>query len=104
MNKKEMSCYETDASRLKGIAEKVFSPETIEEVQKIVKNTKLDIVPRGSGTNIVGGCVPNNSIIIDMSKMNKVTNFLPLRKTVRVEAGITLKELLADLDKIRHNT
>jgi len=100
MNKREMVCYETDSTRIKGIVEKVFPPQTIKEVQQIVKNTKHDIVPRGSGTSLVGGCVPNNSIVIDLSKMNKVTNFLPLRKTVRVEGGITLKELNEKLNSV----
>lgn len=88
-----MVCYETDASRLTGICEKILFPETKEEVQKIVKQSKADIVPRGAGTQLVGGVIPNNSILIDMCKMNKVTNFMPSRRTVRVEAGITLKEL-----------
>ncbi len=100
MNRKEMICYETDASRLKGIIQKVVFPQKIEEIVKIVKNSKFDIVPRGSGTGLVGGTIPNNSIVIDISKMNKVSNYLPLRKTVRVEAGITLKELNDKLSSI----
>lgn len=100
MNKREIVCYETDASRIKGSVEKVFFPESIDEVISIVKGSKIDIVPRGSGTNLVGGCVPSNSIVVDVSKMNKVTNLLPLRKTVRVEAGITLKELNEKLNPL----
>ncbi len=101
MNRREMICYETDASRLRGIAQKVLTPQTIEEVKKIVKSSKFDIVPRGSGTNLVGGVIPNNSIVIDMSKMNRVFNYLPIRKTVRVEAGITLKELNDKLNSVQ---
>lgn len=100
MNKREQACYETDASRLKGIIERVFFPESIEQVQKIVKSSGFDIVPRGSGTNLVGGCIGTNSIIIDMSKMNRVTNFQSIRKTVRTEAGITLKELNEKLNSL----
>ena len=95
-----MVCYETDASRMKGIVEKVIFPKTIEELQTIVKIAKLDIVPRGAGSGLVGGAIPNNSIVIDMGKMNKVTNFLPLRKSVRVESGISLKELNEKLNSI----
>lgn len=93
INKKEMVCYEIDASRLKGSVKKIFFPETIKEVQQIIKNSTEDIVPRGAGTNLVGGCVPNNSIVVDLTKMNRVTNFSLSRKTVRVEPGVSLKEL-----------
>ena len=93
MNKKEMTCYESDASGLKGEAEKVVSPKSIDHVQRIVSSSTQDIVPRGAGSGFVGGCVPENSIVVDMSKMNNVLNFDPLKATVYVEAGATLKEL-----------
>jgi len=100
MNKNQITSYETDASRLKGNVEKVIFPQTIEEIQQVIKTTNLDIVPRGAGTGLVGGTIPNNSIIIDMSKMNKVTNFDLKQQTVKVEAGTTLKELNEKLNKV----
>ena len=93
MNKKILTCYNTDASRLVGKVEKVAFPKKIEQVQEIVKTSKLDIVPRGAGTGLVGGCIPNNSLILDMGKMNGILDFNPVKRTVRVEAGVTLKEL-----------
>lgn len=93
MNKKIITCYETDASRLIGKAEKVAFPKKIEEVQELIKKTKLDIVPRGAGTGLVGGCIPDNSLVLDMGKMNNISGFNPVKKTIRVEAGATLKEL-----------
>jgi len=98
MNKKELICYETDASRLKGKAEKVVFPKTSEEIQTIVKTSNLDIVPRGSGTGLVGGCVPDNSIVVDMSKMNKLIDIDKVKNTILVEAGISFKELNGKLD------
>jgi len=99
-NKYELLCYETDASRIKGTVVKVYHPETVEEVKKIVNESEFDIVSRGSGTNLVGGCVPNNSIVVDMRKMNKVTNYDPSKQTILVEAGVTLKELNEKLKQI----
>jgi glycolate oxidase len=93
MNKKESICYCTDASRLVGKLEKVFLPENVEEVKGIVKTSSFDIVPRGAGTGFVGGVVPNGSVVVDMSKMNKILGFNPSKRNVSVEAGITLKEL-----------
>jgi len=92
MNKKEMVSYETDASRLVGKAVKVVFPKTAVEVQNLVKSSDLDVVPRGAGTGLVGGCVPNDSLVIDLSKMNKVLEFNS-KGTVYVEAGVSIKEL-----------
>ena len=86
-------CYESDASGLKGTVKKVFNPKKAEEIQAIVKNTKTDIVPRGFGMSKVGGCIPNNSIIIDTRKLNNATNFNPKEGTVLAQAGISIKEL-----------
>jgi FAD/FMN-containing dehydrogenase len=100
ITKKEIVCYNTDASRLIGNAEKVFFPKTAKEVQKIIQTYNLDIVPRGAGSEKVGGVIPNNSIVVDMSKMNKVSNFDILKRIVCVQAGITIRELNERLNKI----
>lgn len=100
MNKKYLACYETDASRLIGKAEKVVFPKTVEEVQKIIKTSNLDIVPRGAGTSLVGGSIPNNSVVVDLNKMNKIIDFDKTNKVVYVEAGISIKELNEKLDSI----
>jgi hypothetical protein len=92
MDKKEMRCYETDASRLVGEARNVFSPKNAEEVRDIVKKQK-NIVPRGGGTNIFGGTIPNGSYVIDLNSMNKVISFDRNKGVVDVEPGITAKEL-----------
>lgn len=92
MNRKEIVCYETDASRLAGRAEKVVFPKSAEEVREIIKSNS-DIVPRGGGSGLVGGSIPNNSVVVDMSKMNRIFNLNPGRMTIYTEAGVTLREL-----------
>lgn len=93
MKPNELICYNVDASQLEGVAENVVFPESIEEVQRIISNSKFDIVPRGGGSNIVGGCIPQNSIVIDLKKMNKVLEFDSKERSVFAEAGVTIKEL-----------
>lgn len=100
ITKKEMVCYNTDASRLIGNAKKVVFPKTAKEVQKIIQTYKSDIIPRGAGSEIVGGVIPNDSIIVDMSKMNKASNFNALKRIVCVQAGITIRELNEKLNKL----
>ncbi len=100
MNKNEKSCYDIDASRINGNVVNVFQPTNIDEIIKIINEAISDIVPRGSGTNLVGSSVPLNSVIVDMRRMNKVTNFDPVKKTIIVESGATVKELNEKLKQI----
>ncbi|MFH1359136.1 MAG: FAD-binding oxidoreductase [archaeon] len=95
INKNENVCYETDASRLVGRVTKVVFPESVEEIKEIVRNSDVDIIPRGGGSGLVGGCVPRKegSIVIDMRRMNKVLDFDLKSGTVFAEAGVTIKEL-----------
>jgi glycolate oxidase len=92
MNKKYFSSYEVDASGIKGDAIDVIFPETIAEIKRIILSGKK-IVPRGGGTGLAGGSVPQGGVIVDLSKMDRIVSFNQLRKTVEVEAGVILDEL-----------
>jgi len=102
MNKNLIKIYESDASQLKGNALDVITPKTIMEVRNIVARSQR-IVPRGGGTGLVGGCVPQNGldIVLDMSKMDAIGSYDKERKTVEVEAGVILDELQAYLVRYR---
>lgn len=90
--KKGIKNYEKDASGLKGKAIDFVVPSNLLELQQFVrKNNKICI--RGGGTGMVGGAVPQNEIVLDMKKLNKVINFDQERMTIEVEAGILLKDL-----------
>ncbi len=86
--------YGTDASQIKGKCDKVIWATEVKHLHQIVlyaKRNKLNIVPRGAGTNLVGATVPDNSIVIDFSKMN---NILALTSNyVVVEPGVVLDDL-----------
>jgi len=100
MNQNEISCYETDASQMTGRAKKIVFPKNAEDVQKVIRtSSEFDVVPRGGGSNLVGGCVPQNSVVVDMRKMNKVLSFNPKTKSVCAEAGVVIKELNEKLKK-----
>ncbi len=93
MKKEYKICYESDFSGLKGKAERIVFPKSADEVASAIKTSQADVVPRGFGVSSVGGAVPNNSIILDMRKMNKVTNFDAKFRSVWAEAGVSIKEL-----------
>lgn len=98
-DKKEIVCYNSDASRIVGKAEEVVFPETVEDIKEIIRSAHYDIVPRGAGSNFVGGCTPKRSTVVDMSKMNKILDFNSKKRYVSVEAGVTIKELNEKLEK-----
>lgn len=93
--------YEENINGIEGKAIAVVFPDSIEEIKNIVKFSpdNVDIVPRGAGTSFVGGVIPQNSIVIDMSKMNKIIDINPARKIAIVEAGILVSELNEELEQ-----
>ena len=90
--------YGTDSSRIKGNARLVVWVENAKQIHQIIlfaKRNKIDLVARGGGTNLVGGCVPENSVVIDFSKMNKILEVG--RDFAVVEPGIIVDELNSKL-------
>ncbi|MEI6058164.1 MAG: FAD-binding oxidoreductase [archaeon] len=96
ISKPVFSPYEIDASQIKGKATNVIFPKTISDVKAAVALNK-NIAIRGGGTGLVGGAVPQEDVVLDMSKMDKITGLDTERRTVDVEAGVILDELQAYL-------
>jgi glycolate oxidase len=95
---KYTSPYESDASQLVGKATKVEQPKNILELREVVKkNHKICI--RGGGSGLAGGAVPQNEVVLDMSKLDKISNLDTGRKTIEIEAGVILDDLNNYLDK-----
>lgn len=74
----------------------VVLPRTTEEVIRLVGvqgETLLPLVPRGGGTGLYGGSVPNRGgIVVDFRRMNRVIKIDPATRTMMVEAGATWQE------------
>ena len=101
MNEKlEKLVYRSDASQIKGKVRKVVFPETSERIALLIRN-ESNIVPRGAGTGLSGGAVPLDSVVIDLSKMNKIIDIDKVRKIAYVEAGVILGDLNYELSKYR---
>jgi len=89
--------YGTDGSQVQGNASKVIWVSNAKQVHQIVlyaKRNKMDIVPRGAGTSLVGGVVPFNSIVIDFTKMDKI---IIGKDYAIVEPGVVLDDLNSKL-------
>jgi len=91
--------YEKDINDFEGKASLIVLPENIEEIGEIVRHSNIDIVPRGAGTSFSGAVVPNNSVIVDMSKMSKIISIDNLKRIVYLETGINVGDLNLELEK-----
>ncbi len=92
--------YSMDASGIEGKTASIVWPKTASEVQRIVKyaiENGIDIVPRGGGTDLTGAAVPENSIVVDMTRMNRIIE-VGVDYAV-VEPGIVLDKLNSELEK-----
>lgn len=94
--KADKEVYAADASQVEGKATVIVLPNSIEQVHKVVRyaiRTNANIVVRGAGTGLAGGSVPQNSIVLDLSKLNRITKINFKNKTAIVEAGVILDDL-----------
>jgi glycolate oxidase len=89
----ELYVYDTDGFTIaRSTPGAVVFPTTTEEVAKIVKllsERDIQIVPRGTGTGLTGGCVAfQNGVIVSTAKMNKVLKIDLANRVAHVEAGV----------------
>lgn len=90
--------YEQEINGLKGKANLIVYPDSLEELKQVV-NSHKDIIPRGYGTSRTSAVHPKNSVIIDLSKNNRILEINTNKKLVYAEAGITLRELNEKLEE-----
>lgn len=86
--------YETDAlTAYKEMPLAVCLPRTTGEVAKVLAYCHrhgIKVIPRAAGTSLVGGALPTaDSLVVCVSKMNKVLEVDYANRLVRVEGGIT---------------
>lgn len=86
--------FETDGlTAYKCLPLAVVLPKTTEEVSQVLKychTEGLKVVPRGAGTSLCGGALPTaDSIVIGVSRLNRILDIDYKNRTARVESGIT---------------
>ena len=90
----ERRAFETDAlTAYRKLPLAVVLPSTTQEVAAIMRfcaENGVKVVPRGAGTSLAGGAIPQeDAIVLGVSKMNRVLDLDFENRTARVEAGIT---------------
>lgn len=72
----------------------VKNTQEISKIMKYANEHYIPVVVRGSGTGLVGACVPlYGGIIINTSKMNKILELDEANLTLTVEPGVLLMEI-----------
>ncbi len=95
-----LEAYSTDRSALKIRPKFVALPESTDDMRKLMrfcyqlamKDIKIPIAVRGSGLDEMGADL-SNGLVISTEKLNHLLESDSRERLVRVQAGITLKEL-----------
>ncbi|MCK9536826.1 MAG: FAD-binding oxidoreductase [Bacilli bacterium] len=89
---------------VKNYPETVIKVLTAYEISKIMKYCNQQVIPvtlRGSGTGLVGGCVPvKGGIVLDMTMMNKILELDEENLTLVVEAGVLLMDIYSHIEPL----
>src|SRR5690349_2561398 len=90
----ERRAFETDAlTAYRKLPLAVVLPSTTEEVSAVLKFCHahgVKVVPRGAGTSLAGGAIPQeDAIILGVAKMNRILETDFENRTARVQAGVT---------------
>ena len=101
-NLEEITSYLTDASNMSGgYAEKLFIPESAEEIVEILREANANGIPvtvSGARTGTVGGAVPFGGYIISMERMNRISSIDRESMTAVVEPGVILGDFQKAVD------
>jgi glycolate oxidase len=90
----ERRAFETDAlTAYRRLPLAVVLPSTTEEVAAVLRFCQekgVKVVPRGAGTSLAGGAIPQeDAIVLGVAKMNRVLNVDFENRAARVQSGIT---------------
>ena len=76
------------------IVVKALTTEEVSSIARYAYENEIPLTVRGSGTGLVGACVPVcGGIVLDVSQMNKILELDEENLTVTVEPGVLLMEL-----------
>ncbi|HTR81607.1 MAG TPA: FAD-linked oxidase C-terminal domain-containing protein [Bacteroidota bacterium] len=76
-------------------------PDQISKILQVANEEHFAVVPRGSGSGLSGGSIPvENSIVLLMSRWNKILEIDSENLTALVEPGVKTAEIHAAVEKI----
>jgi FAD/FMN-containing dehydrogenase len=98
-----LKAYSTDLSfEPAGMPNYAVRPHTTEQVQQVIQfanEHSIPVVPVSSGVHYYGTTIPKQGgIVLDLTGMNQVFEIDELNRRVRLEAGVTWKQLTRELE------
>ncbi len=79
-----------------GLVVRPASTAEVADVVRIARETGAKLVPQGGNTGLVGGSIsPPDSIIVSLSRMNRIRDVDAASYTITVEAGCVLAQVQA---------
>ena len=91
-SKISMESYGYDSSPFYGIPDAVVFASKAEEISQLMSfasGKELNVIPRGAGTNLSGGCIPTHGgIILALNRLDKILEIDPVNETALVEPGV----------------
>lgn len=91
---RELVPFETDGfTAYRRIPLAVVLPETTAQLAAVMKylaHESIPVVPRGAGTSLSGGAIPQeDAVVVGVSKMNRILEIDLPNRVARVQAGVT---------------
>lgn len=104
-SKEDKLVYSYDGTPVyKQLPEAIVFPQDDEQISKIIKlanQEKFSIVPRGAGTGLSGGAIPTaNSVVVVMTKWNKILEVDSNNLTAWVEPGVVTGLFQKEVEKL----
>ncbi|MEZ5809781.1 MAG: FAD-linked oxidase C-terminal domain-containing protein [Rhizobiaceae bacterium] len=93
-SERELVPFETDGfTAYRRVPLAVVLPETTEQLTRVMRylaHEKIPVVPRGAGTSLSGGAIPQeDAVVVGVSKMTRILEVDLPNRAARVQAGVT---------------
>lgn len=101
----DLAVYGYDGTFVEGSPGVVVFPQTTEQVSQVIQvaaQHRLPVVPRGMGSGLAAGSIPtaDGSIVISVTKMNRILEIDSENATVHTEAGVVTAHLQSAVEEI----
>lgn len=77
------------------------STEDVQAVVKIANKFKIPVIPRTTGVNVAGLCIPSSEggLLIDLKRMDRIIDIDERNMTATIEPGVLMAQLQAEAYK-----
>ena len=101
----DLAVYSFDGTFVESNPGAIVLPQSTEEVSQVVKLAaaeRLPVVARGMGSGLAAGSIPmpEGSLVISLTRMNRILEIDTQNATVLTEAGVITATLQAEVEKI----